>query len=220
MAMRAEGDHIASATASSEAGGVVVGVGIGSRASLLEDLRVRRGFTGLRVAEAPRTAVPRGVERRARAPARHHRALLPGLHLQPNRTQAVQVAHAARVAAGATATLEGEDGDGEVVTVHKADVVEVLVSGEGDLGEGGRRGAAEAVALEGVAAVAGGAGSAAGGVKGAAMTPPDAAGPEGREGEGVSGSRRELETAAGENGPAGAGLESRPHRVLAFVVED
>ena len=91
---------------------------------------------------------------------------------------------------------------------------------EGELGEGGGRGAAEAVAGEGAAAVAGGAAAAAGGVEGAAVAAPEAAGPEGREGEGEGLVWGQVEASTCYHGLSCARLDAWPNRVLAFVVQD
>lgn len=98
--------------------------------------------------------------------------------LETHRAHHVEVADAPGVAAFSGA-FGGGDGDGEVVAVHQADIVEVLVVSEGDLGEGGRRCAADAVAEEWPTAVSGGATAATGSVEGAAVAAPEAAGPEG-----------------------------------------
>nr|GLL35326.1 hypothetical protein CR513_13447 [Ipomoea trifida] len=98
-----------------------------------------------------------------------------------------------------TGASEGSDGDGEIVAVDEADVIEILVISESDLGESGRRGAANAIAEEGAAAVPGGAAAAAGGVEGAAVAAPHAAGPPRREAESIRLVRRQLETSPGQH---------------------
>lgn len=95
-----------------------------------------------------------------------------------------------------------------------------MFGAEGDFGKGSGRGAAEAIAEEGAAAVAGGAAAAeGGGVEGAAVASPDAAGPGGWEPEGIEFVGRELEAAACDDGLSGAGLDSGPDWVGALVVE-
>ena len=93
-----------------------------------------------------------------------------------------------------------------------------MLRSQGDLGQGGRRSAADAVVEEGVAAVPGGVAAAVVGVEGAAVTAPDAAGLAGRDVEGVGFVGLELEAAAGENRLAGAGLYAWPYWVSVFVV--
>lgn len=70
--MRAESEQIVSFGASGDAGGVVVGVGIGLGASGLEDLRINRGLAGLRASVGARAAVLGRVESGAGALAGHH----------------------------------------------------------------------------------------------------------------------------------------------------
>ncbi|KAK3027894.1 hypothetical protein RJ639_040835 [Escallonia herrerae] len=216
---RTESEQIGSTGASRNTGGIVISIRVGVGASRLENPRVSRWLARLRAPEAARTAIPRGVKREARALARHHPPVVARPDLKPDRAHHVQVPDAAGVAtlAGAGA-LEGRDGDGEVVAVDQADVVEVLLAAEGDFGEGRRRCATDAVAEEGAAAVARGAAAAAGGVEGAAVAPPDAAGPGSREVEGVGFGRCEHEAAASEDGLAGAGLNAGPDWVGALVV--
>lgn len=190
----AECDEVAAAAAGDDAGRVVVGVGVSSWAGALEDAGVGRRPARLRVAEAPRAAVPGRVEGEASALARHHPVRVV-LHLQPDGAHPVQIAHAPRIAALAGPS-ERRDRDGEVVPVHEAHVLEVLLA-EGDLGEGRRRCASHAVAVEGTAAVTGGAVAPAGGVEDAVLAAPDAAGPAGGDLEGVSLVGEEAEAAAG-----------------------
>lgn len=85
----AEGEQVAAASASGDAGGVVVGVWVSPGAGRLEDPGVRRGLARLGVPEAPRAAVPGGVEGEARALARHHSLLVVRTHLQTHRAHRV-----------------------------------------------------------------------------------------------------------------------------------
>lgn len=117
-----------------------------------------------------------------------------------------------------TFAAEGRDGNGEVVAIDEADVIEVLVVAEGNLGKRGGRGSTEAVAEKVSAAVSGGAAAAAGGVEGAAVAAPHAARPAGGKLEGVGLVRQQLESALGQNRFPTARLDSRPDRVGALVV--
>ena len=83
----------------------------------------------------------------------------------------------------------------------------------GDLGQGGRRSAADDVAEEGAAAVPGGTVAVAVGFGGAAVTALDVAGPVGRDVEGVGFVGLEFEATAGEDRLAGAGLYARTYWV-------
>jgi len=98
--------------------------------------------------------------------------------LEAHGAHGVQVAHAARVAAF-SGSLEWGDGDGQVVAVHQAHVVEVLLVAQGQLRQGRRWASPDAVAEEGPAAVTGGAAPAPADVEGAAVAAPEAPGPEG-----------------------------------------
>ncbi|TQE00569.1 hypothetical protein C1H46_013813 [Malus baccata] len=102
-------------------------------ARCLEDLGVRRRLARLRAAEAAGAAVPRRVENGASALTRHHYAVVVGADLEAHKAHHVQVADAAGVAA-LSGALKGGDGDGEVVAVDEAYIVEVLVVSEGDFG--------------------------------------------------------------------------------------
>lgn len=86
--------------------------------------------------------------------------------------------------------------DGEVVAVDEADVIEILFVTEGYLREGGRWGSTDSVAEEWATAVTSGATASAWSVEGAAVTTPQAAGPEGRDAEGVGLVWWELEAAS------------------------
>lgn len=118
-----------------------------------------------------------------------------------------------------TGAAEGSDGDGEIVAVDEADVVEILVISESNLGKSGRRGPANAIAEEVAAAVPGGAAAAAGGVEGAAVAAPHAAGPPRREAESIRLVRRQLETSPGQHRLPGTRLNPRPNRVTTLVVQ-
>lgn len=175
----AEGDQIAGFSAGGDAGGVIISIGISLRAGGLEDPGVCGGLAGLWGSVASGTAIPGGIESRASTLAGHD-SLVVRPDLEAHGAHEVEVADAAGVAAFPR-SLEGSDGDGEIVAVHEADVVEVLVVAQGELGERGGRGAADAVAEEGATAVPGGAAAAAGGVEGAAVAAPEATRPERRE---------------------------------------
>ena len=109
---------------------------------------------------------------------------------------------------------------GDVKAVNEANSVRGEVSVamvEAELSYSGWGGAAQAVALEAVAAVAGGAGEAVVGV-GAAGTGPDPTRPVlSRGGEGAMGASVESEAAALEDGVAGVGLDGWPDGERAVV---
>ncbi|RDY03024.1 hypothetical protein CR513_13447, partial [Mucuna pruriens] len=201
--MRTESDQIVSFSASSDAGRVIIGIGVGLGARSLEDPGIHRGLAGLWASVGPGAAVPRGVKCGAGALAGHHALLAYGAH-------GVEVTHAPCVAAFPR-SLERGDGDGQVVTVHQAHVVEVLLVAQGELRQGGRWGTAYAVAEEGPTAVASGAAPAAGGVEGAAVAAPEAPRPESWELECVGFVWWELEASAGKNGLSCTGLDPGPH---------
>lgn len=123
--VRAEGDDVVPPRAGRDARGVVVRVGVGLGAGRLEDLRVGRRLAGLWVPKAPRAAVPRRVEREAGALAGHDTVVVTP-DLESHWAHRVQVAHATCIAAFPSA-LEWRDGDGEIVAIDEADIVEVLV---------------------------------------------------------------------------------------------
>lgn len=216
--VRTESNQIVALSTSRNAGRIIVRIRIRLRTSRLENLRIRRRLARLRAPEAARTAVSGRVKSRARALAGHHAPPVAGADLEASRAHDIEVAYAAGVAAFAGA-LGGRYGNGEVVAVDEADIVEVLVVSEGDLGESGRRSTAGAGAEEGSTAVAGGAAASAVGVEGAAVAAPQATGPERWEAECVGLVGGQLEAAAGEDGLAGARLDSGPHGVGALVVE-
>lgn len=219
--LRAERDQIVATCTCSNTSGIIISIRISLGTSSLKNLGIGRGLTRLWAPKLARTAVPRRVKSRARALASHHAPPVARPDLEACRAHHVQVADATGVAAfsGATAGSERRDGHPEVVAVDEADVVEVLLAPEGDLGEGRRRGASGTCAEEGAAAVAGGAAAAAVGVEGAAVAAPEAAGPERREAEGVGLVGSELEAAAGQEGLTRTGLDPGPNRVGALVVE-
>lgn len=194
--VRAKGDQIVSTSASSNAGRIIISIRVSLGTSRLEDLRIRSRLACLWVPKASSAAVPGRVESKASALAGHHPPVIVGSDLKTHRAHHVEVADAPGVAAFAGA-FEGRDCDGEVVAVYQADIVEVLVVSEGDLGESSRRCAADAVAEEVTAAVAGGAATASGGVEGTAMATPESAGPEWWEAERVGLVWWELEASAG-----------------------
>jgi len=70
--MGAESEQIVSFGASGDAGGVVIGVGVGFGACGFEDLRINGGLAGLRASVGARAAVLGGVEGGAGALAGHH----------------------------------------------------------------------------------------------------------------------------------------------------
>lgn len=176
---RTKRHQITPPSTSSNTSRIIIGIRIRLRARRLKYLRIRRRFTRFRVPETPGAAIPRRIKRAARALTRDD-PVISASDLQPDRTHGVEVGNAAGVAAFSGA-FEGGDGHGDVVAVDEGDVVEVLVVAEGDFGECGGRGAAEAGAEEGAAAVTGGAAAVAGGVEGAAVAAPETAGPEWRE---------------------------------------
>ena len=71
-AMGAEGDQIVSFGASSDAGGVIIGIGVGLGACGLEDLGIDGGLAGLWASIGAGAAVLGGVESGASALAGHH----------------------------------------------------------------------------------------------------------------------------------------------------
>lgn len=73
--------------------------------------------------------------------------------------------------------------------------------------------------MEGATAVPGGTSAATGGIKGAAVAAPEAAGPEGRQPDRGGLVWQEGEAATGKQGPASAGLNARPNGVRAAVEE-
>ena len=79
--VRAEGDQIVSAGASSNAGGIIISIRIRLWASRLEDLGIRRRLTRLRAPEASGAAVSRRIERRASAFTGHHSPIVVGTDL-------------------------------------------------------------------------------------------------------------------------------------------
>lgn len=194
--MRAEGDQIVTAGACSDAGGIIISIRVGLGTSHLEDPWISRGLASLGASKAPGATVPGRVERKASTLASHHSPFIVRPDLETHGAHHVQVADTPSVAAFSGA-FDWGDGDGEVVAVHEADIVEVLVVTEGDLREGGGWGAADAIAEEWATAVASGAAAASGGVEGAAVAAPEAAGPEGGKVEGVDLLWWELEAAAG-----------------------
>nr|GMD35630.1 hypothetical protein CR513_13447 [Ipomoea batatas] len=191
LMVRTESDQIAAPCASCNASGIIISIRVGPWASGLEDPRVGRRLAGVGAAKAPGAAIPRGVEGRAGALAGHHAPVVMRPHLQPHRANGVQFK--------LTGAPEGSNGDGEIIAVDEADVIEILVISESDLGESGRRGAANAIAEEGAAAVPGGAAAASGGVEGAAVAAPHAAGPPRREAESIRLVRRQLEASPGQH---------------------
>ena len=215
--VRAESDQIVATSASGNASWIIISIGISSWTCGFEDLGVGGGLAGLRTPKASSAAVAGRVEGRACALAGHHPPVVVGSHLETHRTHGVEVAHTSRVATLAW-PFEGGDGDGQVVTVDEAHVVEILLRTQGDLGEGGRRCAAHAVAEKGAAAVAGSAAAPAVGVEGASVTAPDAAGPGGWDVEGVGLVGWELEASTSKDGLACAWLYAWPHWMWAFVV--
>lgn len=66
-------------------------------------------------------------------------------HLKSHWAHHVQITNTAGIGAFAGAFERG-DGDGQVIPINKADIIEVLVAAEGDFGKSGRRSAAHAVA--------------------------------------------------------------------------
>lgn len=192
--MGAESDQIVSAGASGNAGGIIVSIGISLGTSGLENLGIRGRLARLRAPEATRAAVPRRVESRASTFASHH--FIPRFNLQPDGAHRVQVANAPGVAAFPRAFKRGYR-HGYVVPVHKAHVVEILLLAQCDLRQSRGRGAAEAVAEKGAAAVTSRAAAASRGVEGAAVAAPETSRPEGRETHGVGLVGRKLEAAAG-----------------------
>lgn len=97
--MRAEGEQVAAASASGDAGRIVICVRVSLGAGSFENPGICCGLARLRVAEAPSTAVSGGVERKARALARHHALLVMRSDLKPYRAHHVQVTNAPGVAA-------------------------------------------------------------------------------------------------------------------------
>lgn len=200
---RAKGDHIICPFACKRTRRIIVCVAIRFRTRRLEHLRVLGRPARRRRRERAAAAVLRPPERVAGAPAR-----LTFPHPQLRRAPPVQVGHAAGGGTLAGAAAGGRHCHREVVTVHEADVVEVpaVAGADGELGEGGRRGGACAVALElAGAAVTGGARAFAGGVEVAGCPAPEAAGPAGRSLECAGGASGELEAGTAQALAAGVG---------------
>ncbi|BAT09156.1 Os09g0536350, partial [Oryza sativa Japonica Group] len=202
--------------------GVVVGVAVGARARVLEELRVRRRPARRRRAERAVAAVLRRAERLARAPAGDAGAVGAG-DLQVGGARPVQVDEAPRRAARRAAAL-GNHHHRQVGAVHEADVVEVVPAGavEGELRQRRGRRRAAAAALHGARpAVARGAREPAGPARvGAAeRPPPDAARPRRRRVHGERLPRRQREPRRGQRRRPGARQEPRPHRVRARVCQ-
>ncbi|PON49806.1 hypothetical protein TorRG33x02_316420 [Trema orientale] len=150
--MRAKRDQIVATCTCSNTSGIIISIRISLGTSSLKNLGIGRGLTRLWAPKLARTAIPRRVKSRARALARHHAPPVARPDLEACRAHHVQVADAAGVAAfsGATASPERRDGHPEVVAVDEADVVEVLLAPEGDLGKRRRRSATSAGAEEGL----------------------------------------------------------------------
>lgn len=183
------------------------------RTSTLEELRVVRRLARLHTVEMSPAAELVRLERLAPALARHHRTVSAvGPEVERRRTRVEEVRPAPHHRTYALPFVWGHR-HGQVEAVDEAHGVgrEVGVAVvEVQLDEGGRRGAAQAVALQAAAAVAGGAGEVAVGVR-AAGSGPDSAGPVGgRRGERAVSEGVEGEAAALENGVAGVGLDCRP----------
>ena len=215
---RAEDDAVASAGRAGEgAGPVVVGVAVGLRALVLEELRVPARPAPVRGPVIPAAAVLVGAERQARAPA-PHRAAIGRPHRQLRRARRVDVGAARhrRAAAGR------RDLEGHVEAVDVADVVEVVAAraAERELGQRARRLVAGAAALEPPRAVTGRARQAAAAAGGAAVARPDAAGPGARDAAVLGlGAGLKLEAGGREGRPAGVRLHAGVDRLVAFVSE-
>jgi hypothetical protein len=219
----AEGDDVGRAGGAGEDGGwVVVGVGVGLGARRLEEPRVGRGLALLGAPELPRAAVLRRAVGGAGAAAPHDAVPVAAADSEPLRAHAVEVADAPRGHAVGAGPVERRHGDGDVVPVHQAHVVEVLRRGrrrQGDLRQRGRRRAPGAVAVERPAAVARGAAPAPRRVELAPLPPPHAPRPAGGEADGGRVAGRQLHPAARQELLARARLDARPHRLAAPVVQ-
>jgi hypothetical protein len=219
--VRAEGDDVGRAGGAGEdGGGVVVGVRVCLGARRLEQPGVGRGLALLRSAELPRAAVLRRPVRRARAAAPDD--ALPLVDGEPGGAHAVEVADAAGGHAVGALPAVRRHGDGDVVPVHQAHVVEVLRGRdgrEGNLRQRGGRRSPGPVAEERAAAVARGAAAAPRRVELAALPPPHAARPPAGQVDGGGAVGGQLHPAACQELFARAGLDARPHRLWAPVVQ-
>ena len=130
--MGAEGDQIIATSTSSNTSRIIISIGISLGTSRLEYPGISCRLAGLGVAKAPCAAVPWRVECKTCTLASHDSSPL-GSNLQPNRAHQVEVTHAPCVAASPGAFERG-DRHGDVVSVHQAHVVEVLLLTKGDLG--------------------------------------------------------------------------------------
>jgi hypothetical protein len=215
VVVRAERDDVGRAGGAGEyGGGVVVRVGVRLGARRLEQPGVGRGLALLRPAEPPRAAVLRRAVRRAGAAAPDDGA--PLADGEPGGAHAVEVADAAGGHAVGALPVVRRHGDGEVVPVHQAHVVEVLRRGRGrerHLRQRCRRRAPGPVAVERAAAVARRAAAPPRRVELAALPAPHAARPPGREADGGGAVGRQLHPAARQDLLARARLDARPHRL-------
>nr|DAD32084.1 TPA_asm: hypothetical protein HUJ06_010934 [Nelumbo nucifera] len=130
--VRTKCDQVAPTTAGLNASWVIIGVGISLGTSRLEDPGISSWLAGLRVAVSPGATVFGRLECKASALTSHHPPVVARSDLQPDRAHLIQIANAACVVALSGAPKRG-DGDGQVVAVDKADVVEILFP-ECDLG--------------------------------------------------------------------------------------
>jgi hypothetical protein len=202
-------------------GGVIVGVTVGARARVLEELRAggrlaRRG--GAVVAAAAVLGPP---VRPARALAGDAGAV-GAHHPEVGGARPVQVRQAARGAAAGPGAALRHHGHRQVRPVHQAHVVEVVPAGavQRELRErGGRRGPAARALHRPRAALARGAGEPAGGlvVRGAARAAPYAAGPRRGRVHDARLPRCQREARGGQRRRARARQQPRPHRVAAGV---
>lgn len=188
---RAEGDFVVRSHGAREGGAcVVISVAVSSRASVLEELRVRRRLTGVRISVIATATKLRLSEGLAGAPACYALPfVVAGQDAKVRWAAAVEINCApCGTAFSRWGAASRDDEDGKVVAVNETDVEEVqpVASGEGELGESGGWGGAAGTGDGAGATIAGGTGEfGGGGVGGAESTAPESPRPGRRHREGA-----------------------------------
>lgn len=150
LSMRAKGDEIVSPRACNQTVWIVIGITVSSGTGILKETRERSRPARLGIAIGTRATILRRTEGKAGTLTSHDTALLV-LHLKRRRAAEVQVADAPGICAFARASA-GSYGNGKIVAIHQAHVVEVL-GAQGDLGQRGWWRASGTVAVELASAV-------------------------------------------------------------------
>lgn len=215
--VRAECEEIASTSASSNTGRIIICIGVSPWTCRLEDPWVSCRLARLWTSKAPCATVPWWVESRASTFAGHHLAIVMRPNLKSNRAHHIEITNASSIGTFSRAFIRRHR-NSQVIAINKAHIIEILFSPQRNLSKSRWRCATNAITKKGTTTVTSGAFSTAMSIKSTTMSSPYAARPCWWKPQSVSFFRKEFESTSRQDWLACTRLNSRPHRVAALVV--